>query len=141
MQKLGADDPGEIVSSFRRGEDVSSIAARYHISRERVYQILRYTRIHGCPPVLQRSGRRPRPPPWDTVFLVLVYRRISQLGPCALSRHIVTGTGRVIPHTMVYRILRERGLMTAQKRKPSRPKWVRFERKHAMTLWQGDWKQ
>jgi len=141
MQKLAADEPGEIVSSYHRGEDVPSIAARYHVSSERVFQILRYTGTHGRPLVLQRPWRQPRPPPWDTVFLVLVSSRISQLGPRALSRHIVTGTGRVIPHTMVYRILRERGLMTAQKRKPSRPKWVRFERKHAMTLWQGDWKQ
>jgi len=121
MQKLGADDPGEIVSSYHRGEDVSSIAARYHISRERVYQILRYTRIHGCPPVLQRPGRLPRPPPWDAVFVIPVYRRIAQIGPRALLRHIVTETGRVIPQTMLYRILRERGLITAQKRRPPRP--------------------
>ena len=141
MQKLAADDPGEIVSSYHRGESVSFIAARYHISRERVYQILRFTRKHGSPPVLQRPGRRPRPPPWDAVFLVLAYRRIFQLGPRALSRRIARETTCVIPHTMVYRILRERGLITAQKRKPPRPKWVRFERKHAMTLWQGDWKQ
>lgn len=141
MQKLEADDPAAIVSAYHRGDGVPTIAARYGISRERVYQILRYARVHGYPPVLQRPGRRPRPPPWDAVFLVLVYRRIYQLGPRALSRRIARETDRVIPHTMVYRILRERGLITAQKRKPARPKWVRFERKHAMTLWQGDWKQ
>ena len=141
MQKLAADDPGDIVSAYHRGDGVPDIAARYGISRERVYHILGYARIHGCPLVLQRPGQRPQPPPWDVVFLALVYRWLSQLEPRALSRYIATETGCVIPHTMIFRILRERGLITPQKRRPPRPKRVRFEQKHSMTLWQGDWKQ
>jgi putative transposase len=141
MQKLAAADPAAIVSAYHRGEGVPAIAARYGISRERVYQILRYTRKHGSPPVLKRPGRRPRPPPWDAMFFVLGYRRMYQLGPRTLSRCITRETACVIPHTMVYRILHERGLITAQKRKPPRPTWVRFEPAHAMSLWQGDWKQ
>ena len=48
---------------------------------------------------------------------------------------------RVNPHTMVYWVFRERGLMTAQTRKPSRPIWIRFEQKHATKRGQGDWKR
>ena len=36
MQKFAADDPGEIILSYHRGVKVSSIAARYHINRERL---------------------------------------------------------------------------------------------------------
>lgn len=117
MQKLAADDPAAIVTAYHRCDGVPVIAARHRFSRERVYQILRYARVHGHPPVLQRPGRRAHPPPWDAVFLVLIYRRLYQLGPVTLSRRIATETDRVIPHTMIYRLLRERGLITAQKRR------------------------
>jgi hypothetical protein len=122
MQKLTAEDPAALVSAYHREEGVPGIAAGYRINREQVYQILRFTRKHGTLPFLQRPGRRPQPPPWDAVLVVLLYRRTSKLGPRDPSRHIATGTGRVIPHTMIYRILCERGLIMAQKRLPPRPK-------------------
>ena len=89
MQKLATDDPGEIVSSYHRGESVSSIAARNHIGRERVYQIPRFTSISG-------PG---------------VYRRIHQLGPralCGIVRQTELTSGFPDRHVQLFKRLDRR---------------------------------
>ncbi len=46
-----------------------------------------------------------------------------------------------IPHNTIYRILLRNDLIEENMKKKRQRKWVRFEREHAMSLWQGDWKQ
>ncbi len=48
--------------------------------------------------------------------------------------------GVVLSHNQIYRILKANGLIHKQKNKHKQKDWVRFERKHSLSLWQADWK-
>ena len=49
--------------------------------------------------------------------------------------------GMKLSHNKVYSVLKAKGLIHSLKNKRKRRDWVRFERKHSLSLWQGDWKQ
>jgi len=63
-----------------------------------------------------------------------------RLGPVGLEKKILRETGKHIPHNRIYKILFQEGKIVENMKKRKRRKYVRFERMHSMSLWQGDWK-
>ncbi|MGF3497999.1 MAG: DDE-type integrase/transposase/recombinase, partial [Methanolinea tarda] len=62
------------------------------------------------------------------------------LGPTLLEKKIEEETGVHIPHNTIYRILLHYDRVEPCMKKRTQRKWVRYERNHSMSLWQGDWK-
>ena len=58
-----------------------------------------------------------------------------RLGPTALEKKMEREYGIHIPHNRIYRILLEEGKIMENPKKRKRRKYVRFERKHSMSLW------
>lgn len=47
--------------------------------------------------------------------------------------------GIKIPHNIIHKILKDHGLASNDINKQRRRKWVKYERKHSMSLWHTDW--
>jgi len=76
----------------------------------------------------------------ETELLVLEAHDRHDLGPTLLEKKIEEVHGIHIPHNTIYRILLIRGRVDICMKKRNQRKWVRYEREHAMSLWQRDWK-
>jgi putative transposase len=72
-------------------------------------------------------------------FLRVILR--SLLAPSFLRRKLKLITEYIFPHKVIYRVLLSHGLIEINMRKRQQRKWVRYERKYSMSLWQGDWKE
>lgn len=72
--------------------------------------------------------------------LVLTAHDRYSLGPNHLEKKIEEEYGVHIPHNTIYRILLAHGRVVISLKKRNQRKWVRYEREHSMSLWQGDWK-
>jgi putative transposase len=126
---------------FPRHESIGQMAARWGVTRRRLYQVLQLSRAMGGTPLL-KTNRRPRAPPlteeekqllrteWET------YPRGASLLYKAL-RH----RGTVIPKMKIYRYAQSQGWVDPNPNKKRRRKWVRYERAHSGSLLHGDFHQ
>jgi putative transposase len=64
--------------------------------------------------------------------------QIYKSGPVILEKIIKTHYGRTIPYNTIYRMMLMHQLAIENPPKKGQMKRVRFERKHSMSLWQGD---
>ena len=128
-----------IIQNFRRGKSISWLSNRYGVSKRRIRQIIAYFKQYHCLPTLQKRGRKPKVIPVEEVKLILSYREISGLGPVALEKLIELETGRHIPHNRIYKVLKQYGLSIPDPKKQKQRSYKRYERKHSMSLWHGDW--
>ena len=71
--------------------------------------------------------------------ILLAAERQHRLHPQALERLLATEYGLAVPHNRAWRVLKEVGLVANSPKKQRRRKWVRFERRHANSLWQMDY--
>ena len=92
-------------------------------------------------PELKKPGRKKSEISEEEKGLIIETHERYRLGPVALEKKIERIYGIHIPHNRIYRILLEEELIMEIPKKRKRRKYVRFERKHSMSLWQGDWKQ
>ena len=74
-------------------------------------------------------------------LVILDAYQICKSGPVILEKIMKTHYGLAIPHNTIYRVMLMHQLVIENPRKKGQRKWVRFERKHSMSLWQGDWKE
>ena len=140
VSKLSDRDIRGIIRQWKRGRPVRDLADYHHVSRQRIYQIIAAYRQTGCYPYPQTPGRKPAQIPHETETLVLAAHDQYSLGPTHLEKKIEEVDGMHIPHNTIYRILLEHGRVEVCMKKRKQRKWVRYERDHAMSLWQGDWK-
>ena len=119
---------------------MSTTAKIQGITRVRVWQLWNEYLSIGEIPELRKPGRKRKEISDDEKKLILEKHEQYKLGPLALESRIERDTGIHIPHNRIYRIMLEGGLIMENPRKKRQRKYVRFERKHSMSLWQGDWK-
>jgi len=85
-----------------------------------------------------KPGRKPFPVPFEDIQKVIAKRLATRSNDRAIAQ-ILRGEGIEISHCRVYCILRSAGLIHMLKEKRKKKKWVRWERKHSLSLWQTDW--
>ena len=73
--------------------------------------------------------------------LILETYQANDIGPTHLEKKIEETHGIHIPHNRIYRVLLNHGLVEINMKKRQQRKYVRYERAHSMSMWQGDWKE
>ena len=141
VRKLNKKKVKWIIKQLQKGTKVSEIADAMNITIRRVYQIKQFYEEKGRIPELKRPGRKPKE--IDSKIKEIIYTVYDKykLSPVILEKIIERNYDIHIPHNTIYKVMLEYGLVVENKKKKRQRKWVRFERKHSMSLWQGDWKQ
>lgn len=122
---------------------MTSVAARFGVSRKTVHQWLSRYESDGLEGLADRS-HRPRSSPLQMpavveVALVDLRRRHPSWGPRRLVYELGRiGVGPVPSESGAYRALLRFGLIDPAARRPRDRKWKRWERGRAMELWQMD---
>lgn len=144
MGKLSGSDVEEIVhrlgvSRASKRATVYGLARIYGVSPRWIRAIRQRAREGRPLPGSRPRGRPPRPRPEEERDLVLAAEREHRLHPQALERLLATEYDLAVPHNQAWRVLKEVGLVVDSPKKQRRRKWVRFERRHANSLWQMDY--
>ena len=87
----------------------------------------------------RRQGRLPAQLPPAHVRKILEYRIMFRANANALRELLKAKENISLSHYAIYKTLRSADMVNAQGKKKRRNKWVRFERKHSLSLWQTDW--
>jgi len=130
-----------IIKQLDKGTPVKEIAAVMRVTSRRIYQIKKQYEETGQIPELKQAGRKPKPIPEETEKIILKAYQKYKLSPVLLEKLIERDYSIHVPHNTIYKILLKNNLVEENMNKKKRRKWVRFEREHSMSLWQGDWKQ
>ncbi|MBE8540507.1 IS481 family transposase [Geoglobus acetivorans] len=140
MRKLTNKKIKWIIKQLNKGTPVKEIAAVMRITPRRIYQIKKQYKETGEIPELKQPGRKPKLIPKETEQIILQAYQKYKLSPVPLEKLIERDHSIHIPHNTIYRIMLKHNLVVENMNKKKRRKWVRFERTHSMSLWQGDWK-
>ena len=89
----------------------------------------------------RRTGRKPQPIDERTEQLILESYQANNVGPTYLEKKIEETYRIHIPHNRIYRVLLDHDLVEINMRKRQQRKYIRYERTHSMSMWQGDWKE
>jgi len=89
-------------------------------------------------PVLLHCGRKSKEILEEERTLVLKTWKEHPLSAVMLEA-IIDEKGKHIPHNRIHKILKEEGLAKNEVNKQKRKKWIRYERKHSLSLVHADW--
>ena len=141
MRKLNDRKIRWIVREIEKGRKITEIAQIQGISRVRVWQLYKQYLSFGEIPKLKKPGRKKSEVSIEERKFIVEMHERYKLGPTSMEKKIEREYGIHIPHNRIYRILLKEGRIMKNPKKRRQRKYVRFERKHSMSLWQGDWKQ
>jgi putative transposase len=141
LSKLPNRDIGRILKQRLKGKPVAEIARYFQVTRQRIYQIINAFNEIQEPPVLKQPGRPPQFIDKATEGLILESYHANNMSPIHLEKKIEETHGIHIPHNRIYKVLLSHGLVEINMKKRKQRKWVRYEREHSMSLWQGDRKE
>ena len=141
MRKLTNRKIRWIIRQLNKNTPIKEIAAVMRVTERRIYQIQKQYRETGKPPELKRAGRKPKPIERKTEQIILNAYKTYKLSPVILEKLIERDYIIHIPHNTIYKVLLKHSLVEENMNKKKRRKWVRYERTHSMSLWQGDWKR
>jgi len=98
-----------------------------------------YKKYKGCKdPILLKPGRKPMPITEQERKLVIDTYKEYLVGATMIEQ-ILDEKGIHINHSRIHRILLEEGFAKQEQRKKKRRKWIRYERKHSLSLVHSDW--
>lgn len=140
MRKLNNKKIRWIIREIEKGSSMSWIAQVQDVTRVRIWQLYNQYLSTGEIPKLMKPGKKPESISEDDRALVNEMYEKHRVGPLALEVNIKRETGKHIPHNRIYKIMLAGGKIVENPRKKKQRKYVRYERTHSMSLWQGDWK-
>ena len=141
VSKLSDRDIERIIKQWLKEKPVAAIARDFQVTRQRIYQLIDQFEKDLVFPELRSPGRKPGPIDSTTEQVILESYYENILGPVHLEKKIEQTHGIHIPHNRIYRVLLSHGLVEVNMKKRKQRKYVRYEREHSMSLWQGDWKE
>lgn len=141
MRRLAGRKIRWILCQIERGIKIQEIAVVMKVSPRRICQVYQYYRTTGTIPELHLSRGRRRRIDENTERIILNSYARYRIGPVLLEMVIELDHDRHVPHNTIYQILLRKNLIEKNMMKRRQRKWIRFERDHPMSLWQGDWKR
>jgi len=130
-----------IIRKYKEGFSVKKLSITQRVSSSRIRQIVAYYKKAGTIPVLKKPGRPKKEVYPEIINIVEESYKETKLGPVALERWIEKNRNIHIPRNTIYRIMDKKGLIKPNPKKRRQRKFVKFERKHSNSLWQGDIKE
>ena len=127
-----------VIRECKKGRKTSHIAEEMKVSQRRVQQLWREFRDTGKPHVPQSPGRGTVLPSKEQVDAVLNACRVKPAGIARTAKY-VRNMGILISYNLVYKIMKEHGMVTPSAAKSRRRKWIRYERKYSNAMWHVDW--
>jgi putative transposase len=130
-----------IVRNFESSEFGKKHLARLmKVSLSTVYRVFRLHQRDGeVAPHPRKCGRKPYIATTIEVEAVIAKRKKYKASDTTIHL-LLKDDGVTLSHNQVYKILKAQGMIHSQNKRKRR-EWVRFERKHSLSLWQADWKQ
>lgn len=138
MRKLNKRKIRWIVrESERRELGAWTIAQQHGITPKWVREVRKKYK-HCKDPKLKRCGRKPRPiSDEERKIVIKTYHKV--LASATMIEQVLDEKGMHINHNRIHRILLEAGLAREESKKKNRRSWVRYERKHSLSLVHADW--
>jgi len=138
MKKLNKKKIKWIVKEVkRRNMGVWTIAQIQNTTKQHAYRV--YNKYKdGREPEFKRCGRKHNLiTEQERNTVIKAYKEI--LASATMIEQYLDEKGIHINHNRIHRILIEEGLAKREQRKQKRRKWVRYERRHSLSLVHGDW--
>jgi putative transposase len=119
------------------------LAREMRVSKSTVHRILRDLPDYPIYelPKPKKCGRKQHVFTIEETQKALEYRQKYKASCNTLERLLRARENLKLSHNQIYKILKNHGLIHMQRKKHRRNDWVRFERKHSLSMWQADWKQ
>lgn len=139
MKKLNNKKVRYIIKHVEKGEPTAKFSTIYTISQRRIQQLHKQYKLTGKIPTLNKPGRTKKQIPNETIALIL---NEYQQQPCnaLLLEKIIFAKHRLrIPHNTIHMVLKRSGLARNEPKKQKQRKWVRYERRHSLSLVHTDW--
>jgi putative transposase len=119
---------------------VIQVSSMYHITSERVYQLVHAYRKTGLYPAPKRLGRPPNVPSPAMRNLILSEKKRLGIGSRALHKYFLFNLGITIGERMIHRVLLEENMTEPEPKKGfRRPAWIRYEREESLSAVHMDW--
>lgn len=140
MKKLNPLKVRWIIREMERGQNsVRQIAKQQDITPQWARELHRRWMYTGEYPYPKPAGRKKSPINAEENEYVLKLKEEHPLsGPTTLE-YLARVDGKDIPHNRIYRILKEAGKVKDDPKKKQRRKWIRYERRHSLSLFHIDW--
>jgi putative transposase len=111
------------------------------VNRQRVHHIITRYKQSRMIPILHRLSQKWEDIPEETRFLIFASFHDYRIGLVNLEKKKEEVHRIHIPHNTIYRVLIDHGCIDVNMKKRKQRKWFRFEQRHLMSFWQGDWKE
>jgi len=129
-----------IISEMKKGElSVYRIAKQQNICKWHTWRLYHRYLQEGVLPTPKPSGRPAIEATQEEIDLVKKIHQENAGAGAVVIEKILKEDGKHLPHNKIHRILLKEGLAREQPAKKNRRKWVRYERKHSLSLVHTDW--
>jgi putative transposase len=119
----------------------NDIALLQNVNRSRIRQIWCHYKNTRTIPLLRRSGRPSRIITNEEISAVIGTYKEYPCSAVVLETILGNRHGIKIPHNRIHKILKDHKLASNDTNKQRKRKWVKYERKHSMSLLHTDWYQ
>lgn len=139
MRKLSNKKIQQIIKMKLLEKSNTHIARHFGVTPRRVQQIFKFYWKTGASPKLRKPGKKRTDPSEDDVRIVREAYMEIHCGARMLEKYIERKRQIHIPHNKIHRILMSSGYAKEEQAKKKQRKWVRYERKHSLSLLHTDW--
>lgn len=140
MKKLNQRKIRWIIREMKRGElSVYRIARQQKITPQWVRILYKKYLETGEYPYPRPAGRKKLDIDPEEREYVLRLKEQHPLSGATTLEYLSGVDGKRIPHNRIYRILKESGKVKDEPKKKRRRRWIRYQRKHSLSLFHIDW--